>query len=346
MFSDLGQKLLRCVGAGLLLWIGLRYLLPVAVPFLIGTAIALMAEPGARLLQSKCKWPRLAASGFCVSLTLLLLASLLSVLGAIAMRELMQAAKMAPEVGKTVGNGLTVLEDWLLTLADKAPDNLRPMLVQTVLNTFQNGTALIGQVTNRLPSVAANLLSSLSNGALTVGTGVLASFLISCRLPRLRLWLRNRLPQNWNDRVLPGLRRIRKTLTKWLRAQFRLICVTWAIVSVGFLLLGIPYGPAWAALIALVDAVPVLGVGTVLVPWSVVCFLQGQVLRGGGLLLTFGAAWLMRSILEPRLVARSLGLDPLASLAAFYIGFRLWGIPGMILAPMSAALFKTIWTNR
>ena len=117
------------------------------------------------------------------------------------------------------------------------------------------------------------------------------------------------------------------------------------LLLLGFLLIGIPRALLWAALVALVDAVPVLGTGTVLVPWALVRFLQGDVLQGAGLLATFSVAWLVRSVLEPRIVGRSLGLDPLISLVAFYVGFKLWGIPGMILAPMAAALIKSLLDN-
>ena len=346
MSSQTIRKVLQLAGLGLALWLGARYLLPVAVPFLIGGVIALLAEPGVHLLQKRMKWHRLPAVGLCVSLTLLLLTGLLSFFVAVAVRELGAAAKMAPQVGQTVGHGLVVLEDWLVSLADRAPDNIRPVLIQTVLNTFQNGTTLVDQVTQRIPGAVASFIGWLSRGALSVGTGVLAGFLISARLPRIKNWVRNRLPESWNGKFLPAVRHLKSTFGCWLRAQLKLIGVTWAVVSAGFLLLGISYGPLWAALVALVDAVPVLGVGTVLVPWSVVCFLQGKVLQGAGLLATFGAAWLIRTILEPRLVGKSLGLDPLVSLGAFYLGFKLWGIAGMIFAPIAAALIKTVFLTK
>ena len=96
--------------------------------------------------------------------------------------------------------------------------------------------------------------------------------------------------------------------------------------------------------IALIDARPVLGSGMVLVPWSIVCFLQGEAPRGIGLLGIYAAACLLRSVLEPRFVGKQLGLDPLLTLAAIYIGYRLFGIGGMILAPL-LAVFATQLLN-
>jgi predicted PurR-regulated permease PerM len=91
-----------------------------------------------------------------------------------------------------------------------------------------------------------------------------------------------------------------------------------------------------AALITLVDAFPVLGVGTVLVPWSILRFVQNDYVLGIGLLALYAAIWLVRSVLEPRLLGKELGLDPLVTLIAIYAGFRLWGLGGMLLTPILA----------
>jgi predicted PurR-regulated permease PerM len=113
--------------------------------------------------------------------------------------------------------------------------------------------------------------------------------------------------------------------------------ITFGILTVGFWLLRIPYGIMWALLIALVDAVPVLGTGTVLVPWALVRLFQGDSLQGIGLLCVYGAAALVRTVLEPRLVGHQLGLDPLATLGALYVGYRFWGFFGMIITPLLAS---------
>ena len=87
---------------------------------------------------------------------------------------------------------------------------------------------------------------------------------------------------------------------------------------------------------AVVDAFPVLGTGAVLLPWSLISFLQGDSGRAFGLLGLYGAAAVIRSLLEPRLVGRQLGLDPLVTLIALYTGYRIWGLTGMILSPLIA----------
>ncbi len=342
MAPEKSKKWIALAAALAAVWLFVKYLLPVAVPFLLGAVIALGAEPGINLLQKRLHWNRVPAVGLCVSLTLLLFVGLAGLLTAIMLKELGAMTRYAPAVTRTVGQGMAVLEDFLVSLADRAPEPVRPVLVGTVLNTFQDSTAIVDQVTQRIPGAVTGFVGWLSQSVLTVGTGVLAGFLISARLPQIQDLLKKQLPQRWQKTILPGVKRAKAAFFGWFRAQLKLMLVTWLVVTLGFLLLKIPYAPLWAGAVALVDAVPVLGTGTVLVPWSLVCFLQGNSLRGGGLLVLFGASWLTRSVLEPRLVGKSLGIDPLLSLMAFYAGFRLWGIPGMILAPVAAAILKNI----
>ena len=120
------------------------------------------------------------------------------------------------------------------------------------------------------------------------------------------------------------------------------IVATVLTAAIAFLLLRVRSGILWAAVVALLDALPALGTGVILVPWSLVCFLQGSHARGLGLLGAYAVAAILRSVLEPKLVGKQLGLDPLVTLVALYAGFRLWGLPGMILAPLLAVIIAQL----
>ena len=338
------KKILAWAGAVAAAWLGVKYLLPVLLPFLLGTAIAFAAEPLVRPLSVRL--PRWAAAGLGVTAALLGIGGVLSLLGAVAVRELGNLVGEAPRLADMAQQGLTVLEDWMVSAAESAPDSVRPALQRTALEMFDDGSVLLQQVTQRLPGVVTSALGRVGSGVVAVGTGILSAFLISARLPRLRQLTREWIPQSWRETYLPALRRVRKALGGWLKAQLKLSAVTWGIVTVGFLFLRIPYGPAWAAVIAVVDAVPVLGTGTVLVPWALVSFLQGQSLQAVGLLCTYGAAAVTRTVLEPRLVGSQLGLDPLTTLIALYGGYRFWGIGGLFFAPILASAAKSLLTAR
>lgn len=339
------KKLLPVAAGVLALWLGVRFLLPVLLPFLLGAGLALAAEPAVAWGVRRWKLPRGLAAGIGVSATLTGVVTLVSMIGAVVVRELGALSGALPELADTAQQGMLFVQDWLVDLAQRAPEGVRPALERTALELFDDGTVLLQQVTQKIPGVLGSTVSKVGDGVLGLGTGILAAYLISGRLPKLKMYWKTHMPGSWRDRYLPALRRVYASLGGWLKAQLKLSGLTWCVVTIGFLLLRIPNGPLWAVLVALVDAIPILGTGTVLAPWALVCFLQGQTLRAVGLLGIYGIALTLRTVLEPRLVGRQLGLDSLATLLALYAGYRIWGIAGMLLAPIVASAAKSLTTE-
>ena len=160
--------------------------------------------------------------------------------------------------------------------------------------------------------------------------------MISAKLPKIRVWLSRRLSVERLRPILAVGKRMKNAALGWLLAQCKLMGLTFTILALGLALLRIPHALLWALGVSVVDAFPVLGTGTILLPWALICFLQGDGARAIGLLGIYAVISLTRSALEPKLVGRHLGLDPLVTLMALYAGYKLWGIGGMILAPLLA----------
>ena len=332
-----GKKLMWVAGGFIALWLGIRYVLPVTAPFLFGALLALAAEPAVNFATRKGHLPRGVAAPLAVGGTLLLMTALLSLLGAAAVREIGSLVHALPDLQQTALDGVQTLQNYLTDMAEKAPEGVRPLLTDTLSRVFSDGTAVMDQVADRLPGVIGTVLGAVPDRALGFGTGILAAFMISARLPKLKAGIAARIPEKWKMTYLPAIARLRRTLWGWLKAQLTLALITWGIVTVGFLLMKIPFAPAWASLVALVDAVPLLGTGTVLGPCAVVCVLQGKLTRALSYLGVYLVAVTVRTALEPRLVGRHLGLDPLATLFAIYLGYRFWGFLGLIFAPILAS---------
>lgn len=336
MNREAARRWLLLAGSFLGIWLFLKYLFPIFLPFFLGFLLALAAEPAVRF-ATRLKLPRWAATGMGVSLTLVLLTGLVGLLGASVVKELGVLAGRLPDLQDTATQTADKLRIFLENAADKAPDGVRPLVDRSVDRLRDSGSALMEQATVRLPGAISGFLSRVPDGALGLGTGILSGFMFSARLPKLKMQIRDRLPEAWKTKLFPALKRSKNALLGWLKAQAKLAAVTFCIITAGLLLLKIPFAPLWAAGIALVDAVPLLGTGTVMVPWAVISLIQGRQLQAIGLLCIFGAALLTRTTLEPRLVGRHLGLDPLVTLVFLYLGYRFWGILGMLLAPMLVA---------
>lgn len=341
MFRSFLRNFALLGGIFLTLWLGIRYLLPLLLPFLLGTLLALAAEPSVSLLARKL--PRGISAGIGVSVTLVLIGCVFFLLMALLVREMGILAGALPNLEETATEGLSSLEGFLLHLADRTPEGVRPLLSQAVTGLFSDGTAVMDRVVRWVPGAASKVLGHIPGSAITLGTGLLSSFMVSARLPRLKRWLRQVLETTRLQKWLPVFSRVRHALGGFLKAQLKLSALSFLLVLGGFLLLRIPYAPLWALFTAVVDAIPVLGTGTVLIPWSLVCVLQGDQAQALGLLGIYIVAFLARTILEPRLVGDQLGLDPLMTLAALYAGFKVWGFGGMLLAPVLCVATMEFW---
>lgn len=331
-------KYLLPVSIALILLLGIRFLLPIAFPFLLGWLLALLSEPAVRFLNQQLHLPRLVASLIGVTLALGITALLIVFLCAALLRELGRLATVLPDLESAALSGLGTLENWLLELSSRSPQSLQPILTRSVEGMFSGSSAVLDRISNVLLDTASSLFKAIPGSALSLGTWVLAAYMISVRLPQLRIFFRTKLPKAWYDRYLPTLRSLKKAVFGWLIAQLKLSAVTLGILIAGFLLLRISHGPLWALVVCFVDILPVLGTGTVLIPWAFLCLLQQQQLRAIGLLALYCVISLTRSVLEPKLIGKQLGLDPLVTLVALYVGFQLWGLPGMLAAPLLAVV--------
>lgn len=317
-------------------WLGIRYLLPVLMPFLLGAGMAVLAEPGVGFLSRRLRLPRTLAAGIGVGLVFAAVCVLITALFTFLFRELGVLAGILPDMEVTVRNGLEALRIWLSGMAEQAPVSVRALLCRNVNDLFSGGSALLDRFTRYALGLAGTILAALPDSALSAGTAVLSAFLISAKLPGIRSWVTAHISRQKLEAVAAALGRVKSTLLSWLTAQMKLSAITWALLCGGFLLLRIPYAPLWALAVSAVDAFPILGTGTVLIPWAIVRFLQQDSAAALALLGIYAVVALTRSMLEPKLVGQELGLDPLVTLIALYAGFRLWGIPGMLLMPVLA----------
>ncbi len=325
------------VGAALGVALLLRYGFQLVTPFLLGAALALSAEPIVKRLEGK--FSRKIASAASVGLSLLVGIGVLYFGGRLAFQGLSRFANNLPDLQgslQTVRNGLH-------TLADAAPQGAREALHRVVEEGFTDSQALLGKVATAAAGSVAAWVGKFSRWAVQLGTAILAGFMLSARLPKIKKWIYGKLPNAQNG--VRALSESKRALLGWAKAQGKLMILCYGVVSVGLYIIGIKNGFFIGALVALVDAVPMLGTGTVLLPWALFQFLQGQAYKGVGLCLLFLTSFVLRAFLEPRLVGKQIGLDALSALVAIYLGFQIWGIFGMLLFPVLFAVGKNLWTE-
>ena len=147
-------------------------------------------------------------------------------------------------------------------------------------------------------------------------------------------------------RSLDFLRRVRVAFSsvgiKYIRSYLIIMTVTFVTLLAGFLIIGVEYATLIALFVAVLDILPVFGVGTVLVPWSAVAFIMKDFSLGVGLLVLFLFITVLREIVEPKILGKNLGLHPLLTLILLYLGYSFFGFFGMVILPPLGALIGVV----
>ena len=315
------------------LWLTARFLLPWAAPLLLSFAIAGAMEPLVRLLV-RHRWRRGLAAGL-TSLTVLALLiwglSALAAWGASAAGEL---AGRLPSLLEGLSESLDRQEERLLRLIAQAPEELSDTL-RLALDAMGDWLYSLPAELGRWALDALRRLAQRSPDVLLFAvTAGIGSYFCSASWPRLLAFLAAQIPEDWKRRLNGLGADLKGSLGGWLRAQLILMGITFCELLAAFWLLGIESAPGMAALTAFVDALPLFGTGIILAPWALGCLLLGQSSRGLGLLIAWIAVSLVRNCIEAKLLGDQIGLHPLASLAAMYVGWQVWSVWGMLLFPV------------
>ena len=324
-----------------LLWLGVRYLLRWLLPFLLALALAAAVEP----VIAWCRRRMGLKRGFTAAVvTIAVTGAILALAAVIVWQLIRQAAELLGQLPGLLAGLPGMTEDLRQRLEDfcaACPQGLRSWLeeVPALLGTLAAGVAQ--RASGACITAAAALAAALPGVFLFCGTTALAVFFTAGSYPRVMAFFRRQLGHRL-DRARGVKANLLSTLGKWCRAQAILLGVTFCDLLAGFLLMGQRYALLLAAVTALVDALPVFGTGTVLLPWAAVCLLAGQAPRAVALAALYAVISAVRSLLEPKVMAAQAGLPPLASLAAMYAGFRALGVAGMILLPMALLFVKQL----
>lgn len=337
------QVLLVSVAVVAGLWAGVYLLGPVLLPFGLGLIIALGAEPVVTRLADRLNLPRWLCAGIGVTAIYMLFAVILFIGCKLLWRELSAFVRALPELTASLADPAQNLEDRLLLLAGRFPDGIGKAIQTSITEFFRNGAGLGEKLYTGIFNFVTALLRKIPDVSLFLLTAILSGFMISAKLPQLRLLWKKKVPSKWQKRADALSGRLKDTLGSWLKAQGKLMGLCALVLTAGFLILGVNYPLLFGTVIALVDALPALGTGLVLIPWGLVAYVQGDTFLGTGLLLLYGVAALLRTALEPRLLGKQMGLDPLLTLLALYAGYRFLGLWGMILFPIAAIMLKQFW---
>lgn len=219
----------------------------------------------------------------------------------------------------------------------------------TVKELGQGSTDVIEKTGKVVSEVSGNVLGKVSGVAacipgicMKVLIAVISTVFMELEFPSILEFLKAQVPEKWQKRVLRGKAEIMGTMGKCFLSYALLMLMTFGELFLGFLLLGIEGAFAIALIIAVLDILPVLGTGTILIPWTVICFATGDLRLGIGLLAVYLIITVVRNIIEPKLVGRQMGLSPVVMLPCMLIGLQFFGLIGLIGLPFFVSFLKNL----
>ncbi len=320
--------ILAILGGGLIAFLFFKYVFLLILPFLIAWGIAFATRPLATTLRKRIRLPERALR---VILAMLIAIGSLGIL-------LLAIWGLAAELwnflsGIGEGDALRELIDGITSgaLFDGLLDGLGNAVREVLYNLAVSFATTLG-------SAVTSWVGAIPRVLLFLLVTVISTAYFSLELENINRTVEGLTPRS----VYTWLSRFRRGFfsagIKYVRSYLLLMLITFAVMLIGMIALGRPYALLVAFVIAVVDLLPVIGAGTVLVPWSVYELTLGDTHIGIGLLVLFGAHTVIRQLAEPKIVGKNLGVHPIITLALIYVGYSLLGFIGILFVPVATVL--------
>ena len=331
------------VGCAFLLWAAGKYMLGWFLPFLLGFLIAYILRPLVGFIKRHSSMSGRRASIVSAALFYLALGGGFWLMGSYLFGRAQQLGERLPElyeggiqpmlqtISQRIGEltGDRVFTGTVGAGASGALDIVNNALGGAASSTSQRVVELLGSLAGKLPVIAIAIIFT-----------ILSSVLILADYPKVCRTLTNIIPEKHRRSVLSAKDYMLATIGKALRAYAIIMAGTFVVLAPALWLLGRSNFIAAAALIALMDFLPIIGSGIVLVPWGIFLLLTGSTGAGAGMIALWVGISILRELLEPRILGGQIGLHPLAAVTAMYAGLRIAGVWGLIAAPILCLLVR------
>ncbi|WP_424769029.1 sporulation integral membrane protein YtvI [Paenibacillus sp. sgz302251] len=320
------------IGLGLLL---LYLLFTVGAPFLLALVVAIFLEPLNQLFMQKFKMNRLAAATVSSSIFTVILIGLIALLGVKVVAELIAFFKRVPNYFEDA-NGIV---DDLMLQAQSLYQNFSPEAVDTIEGWLVGLTNTLTRMVGSLSDSVIGFATSIPAMFIFFIVFLVAVYMMSFSLNTMKTTVLSLFDEKSHPQVNDVLNNLRKSIFGFLRSQFILSALTYIISLIGLLVLHVKYPLAIALLIVIVDIMPILGTGSVLVPWASYLIFTGDIYTGVGLIVLFLVITVFRRIIEPKILGDAVGIGSLSALISLYVGFKLVGVIGVFIGPLVVIIY-------
>lgn len=331
----------------------MKYAFGLFLPFLLALAVAAALQKPVNLI---CKKTPLKRGIVSVVLVLFSVTVILGLITALAVRlgmelkgffqylmlQLQDIPSFISKLEASVSSHLTFLPDKLETaitsfMSKKADALLNNTGAGLDLSAFKTPLLGLWNTVKQLPStLVAIVIAIVSCCFMTADFATVKKVILSLFRKETR------------EKIVRSKNLLVPSLSKMAKAYGLIILITFSELVLGLFLLkliGIYEGGyifIFALITALIDIVPILGTGTVLIPWALYCLLDGKLSLAIGIFIMYACITIIRQIIEPKLVSNQLGIPPFATIIAMYVGTQIFGVLGIFILPITLVMVKLL----
>ncbi len=310
-------------------------------PFLIAVAVAIILEKIVEYIVKRTKISRKIVGTVLVLFVYALVGFLVYLLVSRLVKEAVSIAVDLPIIFDYIKEKYEVIYEKYVSAMNNIPDSVSNKI-------YEIGIEFLGTLSKYITKIfnsALNFIMFIPNILIYTVITILATLFLVTDRRKLSMYVHDMFPKRFVRKISNILKATIVSLSQYLKAQFVMICITFVELLIAFLILRQQYPFTLAFVIALIDALPILGVGGVLIPWAIYSAIVGNMSLGIGLIITYIVILVVRQLVEPRIVSNNLGVHPFLTLISMYIAFKIFGLFGLIIGPVVMVIFKNVFSQ-
>lgn len=316
-----------------------RYIFSYIAPFIMAWIISSLIEPMVRWFRRRCKLTRGISSILSIIIMLILIGTISTVI-IIKLSQQAQAFTQAlPSYFYSFSNTIENFRWKTERLMFGLPLNIQYLLMDNIDDMIKG---LSNMLAPGVGKGSISFVAALPNALFFTIVTLISTFFMSKDKEKIRAFLERQMPKSWIIKMDIIRRDLFGALLGYIRTQLILMIFTSTICMIGLRILKFDYSLLIGIIIGIVDAFPILGSGTILIPWAAYNGVSGNLYEALGLLIIYGVVILFRQTLEPKVLGSQIGVYPLITLMAMYIGIKLFGFLGIIIGPILVIFLKTM----
>lgn len=316
-----------------------RYVLFYFLPFIIALILTSLIDPVVMFLQRRCRFSRGLAVMFSLGLIIAIIALMIGFGVSRLFFELDRLVRTLPDYQGALDQFQVLWDhDRLQEIMDnwEISPQLQSALEDGLSDVYNTATEAVRGFFKTLQDGTRRVVNFFVVMLITF----IATFFMAKDKEILSRSIASIVPDKWKRDASQFREELSHSVIGFIRAQFILISITTIVTILGLEIIGSNYSLILGILCGILDVIPILGPGLVFVPWIFFSFLSGDAAFAIMLIILYGTMVVVRSSLEPKVIGKNIGIHPLGTLLALYLGLRIFGPVGVILGPAIAIVSK------